>query len=160
MIWLFFLNLFLAIIYVALTGEPTLWTFIVGFVLGYVVITLYCRSTGMSSYGGKAIHLLRFGLYFLKNMVVANLEVAYEVLTPGWRRMQPRIIRYPVDDLSEVELTAFANAISLTPGTLSTDVDEQAKVLYVHDMYAHDYDAAVRDLDELKRRLLAEVFGR
>ena len=74
--------------------------------------------------------------------------------------MHPRIIRYPVTGLSHTQMTTLASAITLTPGTLSADVDEAGQTLYIHCMYAHDRDAAVADLDELRDRLMREVFGR
>ena len=59
------------------------------------------------------------------------------MVTPGLS-MTPRIIRYPVSGLSPIELTTLANAISLTPGTLSIDVSPDDEWLYVHAMYAED----------------------
>ena len=85
--------------------------------------------------------------------------MAWEIVTPGLR-MTPRIIRYDVADLTPVEVTTLANAITLTPGTLTMDVDERGDTLYIHCMYADDRDAAVAELDDLRRRLMEGVFGR
>lgn len=154
---LFLLNLFLAIVYVALSGEVTVWSFVIGFVLGYLVLSLFARAMGRASYAGKAFRLLAFLWYFLVKLVNSNIEVAWEILTPRYT-MTPRILRYPVDDLTPGQLTTLANAISLTPGTLTTDVDDEGRYLYVHCMYARDREATIRSMDELKRHLVEEVF--
>ena len=156
---LFLLNLFLAMVYVALTDDITFMNFALGFVLGIIVLSLYSRSIGAESYGGMYIRLTRFALYFLRILVVANLQVAWEIITPKFH-MTPRIIRYPVKGMTPVQLTTLANAITLTPGTLTADVDDAGEYLYIHCMYARDRDATMRELDELKDRLMREVFGR
>ncbi|MDX1683104.1 MAG: Na+/H+ antiporter subunit E, partial [Phycisphaeraceae bacterium] len=113
---------------------------------------------GRHHYGRKLLGLVRFFFYFVRILVVANLQVAREVLTPGFQ-MNPRIIAYPVDDLTDVQITTLASAITLTPGTLSVDVSDDGRVLYVHAMYARDRAAAFREIDQLRNRLMREVFG-
>lgn len=158
MMRMFLLNLFLALVYVALTDDVSVLNFVVGFLLGYLVLTMYSRAAGYESYGFKLYRLARFAAYFLWILIKANLQVTWEIITPKLH-MSPRIIRYPVADLTDVQVTTLANAITLTPGTLSADVDEAGRVLYIHCMYGRDRAAAVRDLDELKHRLMREVFG-
>jgi len=155
---MFLLNLFLALVYVALVGDPNGMNFLVGFGLGALVVTLYCRAAGMANYPKKFLRLLRFVWYFSNILTKANLEVAWEIITPGFN-MRPRIIRYPVQDLTPVQVTTLANAISLTPGTLTTDVDEGGQHLFIHCMYGTDREATIRGLDELKQRLMEEVFS-
>ena len=157
MIWLFFLNIFLAVIYVALTGHVDEWNFLLGFLLGFLIIALYSRALLGRSYAGKFLRTVSFCLFFMRILIRANLQVAWEVLTPR-HKMTPRIVRYPVAELNDVQITALGNAISLTPGTLTCDIDNDERVLYIHAMYARDRDAVIRDLDELKRRLMREVF--
>ncbi|MEX0886102.1 MAG: Na+/H+ antiporter subunit E [Phycisphaeraceae bacterium] len=157
MIWLFFLNIFLAVIYVVLTGHVDAWNFVLGFALGFVIIGLYNRAMGGPSYPGKFLGLVSFAAFFVRILVRANMQVAWEVLTPK-HTMMPRIVRYPVQELTDVQITALGNAISLTPGTLTCDVDNERRVLYIHAMYAGDRAAVIRDLDELRDRLVRDVF--
>ena len=158
MIKMLLLNLFLALVYVALVGQFSEMNFLIGFGLGYLVVTLYCRATGVPSYPHKYFRLFRFMIYFLRILTIANLQVAWEIITPGYH-MSPRIIRYPVHDLTPVQITTLANAISLTPGTLTVDVDDDGTYLYVHAMYGADREKTVASLDELRDRLVEEVFS-
>lgn len=153
----FLLNLFLAVVYVALAGDVSFLSLLTGFIIGLLIVTLVARATGQSSYLKRVLGLVRFGAYFIYILVKANYEVAREVLTPGFT-MTPRIVRYSVEGLSDVEITTLANAITLTPGTLSADINDEGTLLYIHCMYAEDRDAAVAAIDELKVWLIREVF--
>ncbi|MEM6458423.1 MAG: Na+/H+ antiporter subunit E [Planctomycetota bacterium] len=163
MISRFMLNLFLAVVYVMLSGGVTVLSLTTGFVIGMLIVTLLGRAgvlgprQGSRSYLGRIWGLVRFGGYFLYVLVKTNLQVAWEILTPGFS-MSPRIIRYPVDGLSDVQTTTLANAITLTPGTLSADISDDGCVLYVHCMYAADRAEAVAGLDEMRRWLMREIF--
>lgn len=153
----FLLNLFLAVSFVALAGDVSFLTLLTGLVIGLLVVTLIARGDGRSGYLRRLLGLIRFGAYFVFILIKANLQVAREILTPGFS-MTPRIIRYPVVGLSDVQKTTLANAITLTPGTLSADIDDLGANLYIHCMYAQDREAAVSELDQLKTKLMREVF--
>lgn len=153
----FLLNLFLAVSYVALTGSVNLLNAIGGFLIGMGIVTLMSHAIGQHGYVRRMWGLVKFAAYFMYILVKANLIVAWEIITPRFN-MTPRIIRYPVDGLTEIEVTTLANAITLTPGTLSADIDDEGKMLYIHCMYAEDRQSAVADLDELRCWLLREVF--
>lgn len=155
---LFLLNLFLALVYAALTDHLTAPNFALGFVLGLIVLSLASRAMGAPGYGHMYIRLARFAMYFLRILIIANVQVAWEIITPKFH-MSPRIIRYSVAGLTPVQITTLASAITLTPGTLSADIDEAGEYLYIHSMYARNREDTVRDLDELKDRLMREVFA-
>ena len=68
---------------------------------------------------------------------------------------RPGIIRLPLDARTDMEIMAVANLISLTPGTLSIDLSDDRRYLYVHVMFLDDVDAVRRELkDGLERRVL------
>jgi len=154
----FLLNLVLATVFVALTGSVTLFDFVVGFVIGLGVVSLLSNAAGDGGYVRRIAGIFSFAVYFLYILVKANLEVTWEIITPGFS-MQPRFLRYRVAGLTDVELTTLASAISLTPGTLSSDVSDDGETLLVHAMYARDHDAAIHAIDQLRYRLLREVFN-
>lgn len=147
----------LAVLWCLLWGSMSAVAVVGGLVVGFVVLWLYSRAVGRETYYGMLARRVRFGLYFLKILILANVQIAREVMrrTPS---QTPRIIRYDVSGLSKLQLVTFASSITLTPGTLVIDVSEDRRFLYVHCMYAKDRDKAVGELDELKRRLLTEVF--
>lgn len=153
---LFLLNIMLAVLWCFTWGSFSFYTLITGFVLGYMVLGLYSRAGAMESYGRKARDLARFSLYFLRILISANLQIAWEILTPP-HRVSPRIVRLDVTGMTAVQRTILANMINLTPGTLVVDISEEKETFYVHCMYARDRDAALQSLKDLKQRLLTEV---
>lgn len=94
----------------------------------------------------------------LGDIVVANLRVARLVLGPV-SRLRPRIVEVPLDVRDPVVASALAATVTLTPGTVSVELDLERAVLVVHALDAPD-DEAVRS--EIKTRYearLKEVFG-
>lgn len=163
MIRAFLMNLLLAAVYIFLTGVPSLFNFLIGFFIGWAVLLVYGLASTepgrRDDYTRRLSEIFAFCIYFIRILIVANIQVAWEIITPGLH-MTPRIIRYSVEDMTDVEITVLANAITLTPGTLTCDVDDETKQLYIHCMYAKDRERAVGAIDELRDRLMREVFGR
>ena len=147
-------NLVLAFVWVAMTSNLTPENLLAGFLLGYVVLLFSHRDVARSSYYGKFSNLVRFLFFFLWEMILANLRVAHDVVTPTYH-MRPGIVAIPLEARTDDEITLLANVISLTPGTLSLDVSDDRKVLYIHAMFIDD-EQQLRD--EIKsgfeRRLL------
>lgn len=131
--------LLLALAWTAVNGEFTGGQLAVGLVLGSA-ITLFVRAPG-NDYLHKATVLLGFVGFFVWELVVANLRMARDVLSPRMR-FAPGVIAVPLDIEGEGQITAFANLLTLTPGTLSLDISRDRKVLYIHDMYAADPEAS------------------
>lgn len=97
-------------------------------------------------------------VFFLYELVKANLQVAYEVITPKLN-MTPGIIMVPLDVKSDIAITMLANMISLTPGTLSIDVSNDKKVLFVHAMYIKDKEKFIKGIKEGFERRILEVLS-
>ena len=155
---LFLLNILLAVLWMCMWGLFDIYSMTAGFVLGYVLLGIVSRTLPGEDYGAKGWKLMSFGAYFLRILIKANLEVAREIVTPGYQ-MTPRFIRYGVEGMSDFQVTSFANAITLTPGTLSADISDDGRYLYVHCMYAKNRQDAIRALDELRNRMNKEVFS-
>ena len=66
---------------------------------------------------------------FFYAMAKANIDVAYRVITG---RINPAIVKINPNLKNDLSVTILANSITLTPGTLSVDVDEKTNELYVH----------------------------
>ncbi|MGA1821049.1 MAG: Na+/H+ antiporter subunit E [Thermoplasmatota archaeon] len=62
-------------------------------------------------------------------LTMANLDVAYRVITG---RIRPGIVKISPNLKTNLGRTILANSITLTPGTLTVDVDERKGDLYVH----------------------------
>jgi len=61
---------------------------------------------------------------------------------------------------TDTALTFLANSITLTPGTMSVDIDKDNSILYVHwiDVKTKDVEAATRIVVERFEKILRKVF--
>lgn len=147
-------NIVLALIWVALSGHFTGINLLIGFILGYLILGYALRDVPMfASYAGKAPRFVRFIGFFIRELVVSNLRVAHDVLTPT-HHMRPAVIAVPLDAKTDGEITILANLITLTPGTLSLDVSSDRSVLYIHVMYLDDEAEVQAGIKHLESRLL------
>jgi len=116
---------------------------IVGAIAGRVIVQRTNR-TGDSPY--RMLNPLRWltflvylvGPFFLA-MARANVDVAYRVITG---KIRPGIVKLSPGLSTDLGITLLANSITLTPGTLSVDVDEGSGDLYVHWINVTDPDAS------------------
>ncbi|HOD83576.1 MAG: Na(+)/H(+) antiporter subunit E1 [Planctomycetes bacterium ADurb.Bin126] len=93
--------------------------------------------------------LLLYLPYFLFYCVKANLDVALRVLHPDVP-IHPGIVKVTTTLKTPLAKTALANSITLTPGTLTVDIDGQ-------DLYVHWINVSGRDL-ETRSKLICGVF--
>ena len=155
---LFAVNIVLAVVWAALTASFTLPSLLVGYVLGFGALWLAQPLFGeRQGYFLRVWRILRLTGFFLYELVVSSVRVAWDVVTPK-HLSNPAIIEMPLDVKSDFEILLVTNLISLTPGTLSLDVTPDRKTLIVHAMFADDPDALVRDLKTGMERMVREVF--
>lgn len=150
---MFLVNLLLAMAWVLLTSDFGLANMLFGLVVSYLILLFLRPVIGDSEYFGKVSQVIGFIGYFLVQMIKSNLRVAHDVLTPT-HHMRPGVIGLCLEATSDLEITIFANLISLTPGTLSLDISSDRKVLYIHAMYIDDLDELRAEIRDLERRLL------
>ena len=121
------------------SGEAGLWSTVeIGIAIVLALLTGYAYSRSIPKGDGKkptagAGRLVRAVIYpiypFFFSMCKANLDVAYRVIT---MRIRPGIVRISPGFKRDLSVTALANSITLTPGTLSVDVDDKTNDLFVH----------------------------
>lgn len=155
----FLINILLALTWAALTGGFTPANLLLGFGLGFLALQVARRPLGQTGYFSTLPRMAAFVFFFLVELIIANLRVAADVLTPRWH-MRPRVLAVPLEAATDVEITLLANLVSLTPGSLSLDVSSDRRVLYVHAMYADDPELVRRQIKEgFERRLLRITRG-
>lgn len=150
-------NLLLGLAWVLLSGDFSGLNLLVGMIFGYIALLLIePQVDALKGYPARVPRIIGFVGFFIKELVQANLRVAFDILTPPWH-MKPGVIAFPLSAQSEMEITMVANLISLTPGTLSLDVSDDRKVLYIHAMFLDDEEELRNNLKEMEHRAL-ELF--
>ncbi len=150
----FLLNILLAIAWILLSGEVTAENFIEGLIIGYLILWISKSALGGTKYFRKIPKAISFFFYFVKELILANLKVAFDIITPK-DYMQPGIVAVPLDAETDMEITLLANLITLTPGSLSLDISKDKKVLYIHALYIDDVYKFKQEIKNgIERRLL------
>ncbi|GAA4133495.1 Na+/H+ antiporter subunit E [Sphingobacterium kyonggiense] len=150
------MNLLLSFIWVALTGQMNYSNFVFGYLLGFGVLFIMNRNETDQRYFYRVPKIVSFFFFFLYELIKANVQVAYDVITPKYF-FKPGIVRYPVNATTDFEINLLATFISLTPGTLIMDISDDKKAIYIHVMYLKDEEAFIRSLKTGVERKLLEI---
>lgn len=125
------LLLWLVLIWIGLWGSVS-WANVLGGIAVALVLLLTLPLPPVATAGVlHPLALARFLAFFVVDLVSSTLQVARLVLRRQ-RPLEQAIVAVPVTAASDQLLTLLANSISLTPGTLTLEVDRPRATLYVH----------------------------
>ncbi|MCX2728354.1 Na+/H+ antiporter subunit E [Thermomicrobium sp. 4228-Ro] len=147
------LNILLAMVWMMAVGRFTFHQLLLGFLLGFLVVSVVEPLWGSGAYARRVFRFVRFAGFFFWELLLSSLRVAYDIVTPELHA-RPRIFAVPLDARTDTEVTLVANFLTLTPGTLSLDVSADRRTLYVHTMYAESREQFIA---EVKRGLEARL---
>ena len=99
-----------------------------------------------------------FVMIVLFDIVVANFQIAWIILTRRNRDLRSHWLVIPVELRSAEAITVLAGTISLTPGTVSTDVSGDGRTLLVHALDVADPVAEVARIKQRYEARLLKVF--
>ncbi|MGG4550597.1 Na+/H+ antiporter subunit E [Rossellomorea marisflavi] len=150
------LNFILAFVWMFLSVSFTAPSFIVGYLLGLLIILAMRRFFSDRFYLWRVVASISLLLLFLKELIKANVDVLKTVLKPKLD-FQPGIFAYETKLKKDWEVTLLANLITLTPGTLVMDVSMDKKILYVHAIDLPDKDAVIDDIRNSFEKAIMEV---
>ncbi len=104
--------------------------------------------------------LKAFGFFVLVcyDIVVANFQVARQVLGP-LDRLRPGFVEVPLDLDDPFIATILGGIVTLTPGTVSIDIDTDRRLLHVHALDVPDQAALVTLIKSRYEAPLKEMFG-
>lgn len=151
------MNLCLAIAWAAVTGSFGFLNLLFGFVLGGLALSLIRDQIGAVTHFRRFFGAVTLAVIFFYELVKSSVNVAVIVLSPS-RQLEPAILAYPLTVKSDAEITLLANLITLTPGTLSIDVSDDRKTLFVHAIDAPDVDAIVKGIQGSFERRIEALF--
>lgn len=154
---LFLLNLLLAIAWVAVTGSTSIHNFLFGFALAVLSLVIIRDQVGAVDYLKRAQRIVSLLFLFVWELMQSAWKVAVTVCRPQMN-LKPGIIAFPLKVDHDFEIALLANLITLTPGTLSVDVSDDRRVLYVHALDCSDPEGLKRDIAEGFERKIREAF--
>lgn len=142
----------LAILWLFISGPslqvaPLVNTLIVGLIVGlfvaYATRDVYSDTIQIGPLLRSVPAGIQYLLLFTKELITANIDVAYRVLAPSLP-IEPDVVAIPLRVETDLAITTIANSITLTPGTLTMDYNEETNTLFVHAITGQDnYESIV-----------------
>lgn len=151
------------LVWLALTGSTDKQEVIAAVIVALIVSLLsghfLITSKKKNNFFIRIFYALGYIFKFLWEMILANFHVAYIVIHPKLP-IKPGIIKIHSDLKKDVSLTMLSNSITLTPGTLTVDINEDKKDLYIHwiNVKSTDIKENTRLIGSRFEPLLKEVF--
>lgn len=159
--WLFphpLLTVLLAIVWILLQNEFSAGMAVFGLILGIIITKMtaiwWPERPGSINLGRMFI----YAMIVLWDIMVANIHVAWIVLTKPNSKLKPAWIVIPLDLVQPEAITVLAGTITLTPGTLSADLSDEGHSLLVHVLHTEDPDGERDGIKERYERRLKEIF--
>ena len=124
-----------------------------------VAIPLYTRRFWPENVSvRRPVVLARFLGVVLWDIVVANFAVArLAVASPS--AIPPGFARLPLALDNDFAITVLASTVSLTPGTVSAELDAERTHLIIHYLACDDEEALLRTVKERYEAPIKEIFG-
>lgn len=126
--------------------------------LATLVVTCLTYEIFVPSRGEKVLFKFRrfisYVIWELYQIVLATIDVAYRVV--GTLPVDPRIIEFDTTLRSDFALITFANSITLTPGTITIDIEPQQGRYWVHAIAKEPADSL--EIDQGMQKFVGYVY--
>jgi multicomponent K+:H+ antiporter subunit E len=152
------LALTVLLLWIAITNAGSFGLLLLGLLLAVIIPRLTLPFWPQAPRLVNPLRALRFLGLFALDIVVANWGVARRIIGPP-ERLSPALVEIPLDLRDPFLATLLASIVSLTPGTVSIDVDRKHWVLLVHALDAPNPQVLI---DEVKGRYevaIKEIFA-
>ncbi|MGM1021361.1 MAG: Na+/H+ antiporter subunit E [Bacillota bacterium] len=150
------LNLLIAVLWMFLHDDWSGSRFIIGFMLGMLILFLLGRFWFGTFYLKRVWAILKLLVLFMRELVVSSFTVIREILRPKLT-IRPGIFAYTTELRSDWEVTLLSCLICLTPGTLTLEVSGDGQTLYIHAMDIEDASLLSEQIRETFEKAILEV---
>lgn len=122
--------------YIVFSGSATIFDIVTGIVIsipvGIITANILLTNVAKVFSPRRWVWLAAYAIrYFFVDEVIAHIDVIKRILSPRMP-INPGIVKIPIRVSSAYAITAVANSITNTPGTVVVDIDEEKGYLYVH----------------------------
>lgn len=146
----------LTILWVALYGEVSIGN-VLGGLLVAALVTLMFPSTRGTVRRIRPWGATKLAGFVFVNLITSTWAVVVAVVLPRPDRVEASVRDVRVSTRSATALTLMGNLITLTPGTMTVDVDESAGRLRVHVLGRVDEHEFQRSMERLEAKVLAAL---
>ncbi|HER08353.1 MAG TPA: hypothetical protein ENO20_05515 [Bacteroides sp.] len=101
----------------------------------------------------KIYAIIGFLIYYLVKLVIANVYIAYDIVTPKMHT-RPGFHRIPLNIQSRTGLLLFSNLLSMTPGTLVVEISGDRKTMLIHVLYSENEKRLLGEIDKIQEKII------
>ncbi|WP_375260738.1 Na+/H+ antiporter subunit E [Palleronia sp.] len=152
------LSLILVVVWCLLVNALSLGTVVLAVILGIVIPIATAPYWPDRPATPKMFKLTLYVVMVIWDIAVACVQVAFIVLVRSNDRMRPAWLVIPLELRTPEAITMLAGTITLTPGTVSTDLSDDGHYLLVHALDSADPAADVQAIKDRYERRLMEIF--
>ena len=153
-----FLSALIALTWLLLTHSLGLGNLLFAGLLGLLIPQLTLAYWPDAPQTVRTGRLITYTLIVIWDIAVANVVVAWIVLTKSNKAMKSGWISIPLEIRQPEAITILAGTITLTPGTVSADLSDEGHCLLVHCLDAEDPDAVREEIKTRYEARLKEIF--
>jgi len=152
------------LIWLLITSFTDIFSIIVGIIIAFITALFAGEmliTTERKFHFNRVWFTIIYIIKFFWEMAKANIHVAYIVIHP-LLPIKPGIVKVKTKLKRDSALTMLANSITLTPGTLTVDIDVPNQILYIHWIYvkATDIETTTREIGGRFEKMLEVIFAR
>lgn len=151
------LSVFMLALWLLLVNEINGGQLVLGGILAWAIPWLTQSFWPESMTTRKPLVAIKFVVVVLWDIVIANLVLVVLILGPR-KKLQPAFMILPLDIEQDFTITMLASTISLTPGTVSADLNKDGRYLLIHGLHVTDVDAEVAKMKQRYETPLKEIF--
>lgn len=152
------LTVLLTVVWAMLNNTVSLGVIVFGAILG-ILIPLFTAPYWPNRPRLKNLPMIvEYMFVVFWDIVVANVVVAWTILFMRNRDIHSNWVAIPLDLRTPEAITVLAGTITLTPGTVSSDLSADGRSLLVHCLNADDTDAVRDQIKQRYERRLKEIF--
>lgn len=152
------LSALLVVMWMVMVNDLTFGTLFLGIVVG-IGVPLFTAPWWPGRPRARFIPAIGYLAIVLWDILVANFQVAAIILFKPNRDLRPAWLAVPLELTSPEAITVFAGTISLTPGTVSSDVSACGNYLLVHALHAPDPAAEIAKVKQRYEARLKRIFA-
>jgi len=151
------------LVWLALTGATDLQEVLAGLVVALIISLIAGTFLVTTEKSGHPVQRFFMGIAYLFKfvweMIKANFNVAFIVINPALP-IRPGIVKIKSRLTKDSAMTVLTNSITLTPGTLTVDINPETHAIYVHCIVVDSIDVEEnsRNIAGRFEKLIREVF--
>ena len=144
-------------VWLLLQGQLTVANVVGGVVLGLFLTVLFPVSEHVVHHRLHPWAFVKFTVFVLYSLVMSSWEVIKVIVHPTPASLRSGIVRVPLEVESPLTTTIVANAVTLTPGTMTLTAKVHPAELHIHVLGLGEPEEFRESVYDLERRTVAAL---